>query len=143
MSLTQIAWSLVAVLALAVIARALRLGESRISDAATAREMAQEALVAFEARAAVVSTDGSAALVAGGGAIAVLKRHGAKVAVRRLVSPLQLSEAVEGVTIDTGERMFGRVTLFGVLADEVRKLEGEARVGYGATVVDLARWQRH
>ena len=123
MSWTQILLSLAAILALALVARWLKLGESRISDAATACRMAEDALVAFRARAALVATDGSAALVAGSTGIALLKRHGAQVAVRRLLPPLRLSEAVEGVTIDSGERWFGRVTLFGVLADEVRGLE--------------------
>lgn len=119
----QIGGSLVAILALAWIARWLKLGESRIDSAETACRMAEEALVAFEARAAVVGTDGAAAVVAGSTGIALLKRHGAQVAVRRLIPPLSLREAVEGVTIDSGERWFGSITLFGVLADEVRRLE--------------------
>lgn len=125
MSWTQIAGSLVAILMLAGIARMLKLGESRIVDAATARAFAEEALAGFVARDAVVGTDGRAAVVAGDGSIAVLKRHGARVAVRRLVPPLRLHEAVEGVSVDTGERLFGRVTLFGVIADDVRRLEGD------------------
>lgn len=123
MDWVQIAGSLAAILALAGFARLLKLGESRISDAATARQMAEEMLAGFVAHDAVVSTDGSAALVAGNGAVAVLKRHGAKVAARRLVPPLRLREAVEGVTIETGERMFGPILLFGVIADDVRRLE--------------------
>jgi hypothetical protein len=123
MSWTQILGSLAAILALAWIARRLKLGESRISDAATACRMAEDALVAFTAHRALVATDGSAAVVAGSTGIALIKRHGAQVAVRRLLPPLSLAEAVEGVTIDSGERWFGRVTLFGVLASEVRGLE--------------------
>lgn len=121
--LYQLTGSLAAILALAGIARWLKLGESRIADADTACRMAEEALVAFHARAAMVGTDGAAAVVAGSTGIALLKRHGAQVAVRRLIPPLSLREAVEGVTIDSGERWFGSVTLFGVLADEVRGLE--------------------
>lgn len=119
----QIGGSLIAVLALAGVARLLKLGEARITDAAKAREMAEDMLAGFEARAAIVGTDGNAALVAGNGAIAVLKRHGAKVAARRLLPPLALTTAIEGVTVDTGERLFGRVLLFGVVDADVRGLE--------------------
>ncbi len=126
MTWTQLIGSLVAILALAWIARALKLGESRISDATTAAEFAEEALAGFRAGRAVVGTDGAAALVAGYTGIAVLKRHGARVAVRRLIPPLALRVAVEGVTVDTGERLFGAVVLFGVTEGEVRALEGEA-----------------
>lgn len=124
MTWVQIAGSLAAILVLAGVARMLKLGESRIVDAATARTFAEDALAGFVAHEAVVGTDGRAAVVAGNGTIAILKRHGARVAVRRLVPPLRLYEAVEGVSVDTGERLFGRVTLFGVIADDVRRLEG-------------------
>lgn len=126
MSWAQLGGSLVATLVLAWIARALKLGESRISDAETAAGFAEEALAGFRAGRAIVGTDGAAALVAGDAGIAVLKRHGARVAVRRLVPPLALRVAVEGVTVDTGERLFGAVLLFGVTEGEVRALEGEA-----------------
>lgn len=126
MSWEQIGGSLVAILVLALIARALKLGESRIADADTARRFAEAMLVGFTPRGAtIVSTDGGAALVAGNGAIAVLKRHGAHVAARRLIPPLALRETVEGVIVDTGERMFGPVLLFGVITDEVRALESQ------------------
>jgi hypothetical protein len=123
MTWTQLAISLGGVLALALIARLLRLGESRIGTAAQARRIAEEMLAGFEARAALVSTDGGAALVAGNGAIAVLKRHGAHVAARRLTAPLRMKTTVEAVTIETGERLFGDITLLGVVEDEVRGLE--------------------
>ena len=122
MSWLQLGGSIAAILALAGIARLLRLGESRIADPATARRLAENALAGFVAGEALVGSDGGAAIVAGAGAVAVLKRHGAHVAVRRLIPPLTVGEAVEGASIDTGERMFGRVVLLGVLADEVRKL---------------------
>jgi hypothetical protein len=120
---TQIGGSLLAILMLAGVARMLRLGDARIGDADRAREMAEDMLAGFEARAAIVGTDGNAALVLGNGTIAVLKRHGAKVAARRLLPPLQLFTAVEGVEVATGERLFGRVLLFGVLEADVRALE--------------------
>lgn len=124
----QLGGSLAAILLLAGFARLLKLGESKIADAATARRMAEEALAGFEARNAIVSADGNAALVLGsaasGGTVAVVKRHGAKVAVRRLVPPIAGRRSIEGVTILTGERMFGAVTLFGVTDDQVQQLIG-------------------
>ena len=123
MSWLELSGSVTAVLVLAVLAWALKLGQSKIVDAATACRLAEEMLAGFVARRAIVSQDGGAALVAGNGTIAVLKRHGAQVAARRLVPPLRVREAVEGVTIDTGERMFGPVTLLGVLPDEVERLD--------------------
>jgi hypothetical protein len=53
----------------------------------------------------------------------VLKRHGARVAARRLLAPLSIGPAIEGVTVRTGERLFGDVTLLGVLESDVRGLE--------------------
>ena len=44
----------------------------------------------------------------------------------RLIPPLHLRVSIEGVTVETGERLFGAVTLFGVTEVEVRALEGEA-----------------
>jgi len=126
MTLTQLGGSLVAVLLLAWIARWLKLGESRIADATTAAEFAEASLAGFRAGRAIVATDGSAALVAGNAGVAVLKRHGARVAVRRLIPPLHLRVAVEGVTVETGERLFGAVTLFGVTEGEIRALEADA-----------------
>jgi hypothetical protein len=125
MSWMQLGGSLGAVLVLAWIARLLRLGESRITDDETAAHLAEAMLAGFVARDALVSTDGSAALVLGNGAIAVLKRHGARVAARRMVPPLWRRASPEGVTIETGERMFGPVTLLGVLPEDVARLEAQ------------------
>lgn len=123
MNWLQFVGSLVGVLGLAGIAHLLKLGEARIDDAAKARAFAEDMLDGFVARSAIVGKDGNAALVAGDGAIAILKRHGSKVAARRLLPPLTLRPAPEGVAIDTGERMFGAVTLFGVIEADVRGLE--------------------
>lgn len=121
--IVQLVGSVVAILALAGVARMLKLGQSRIANEDDARRFAEEALVGFEGGRALVSGDGGAALVAGSGAIAVLKRHGAQVAVRRLVPPLRVGEAIEGATVETGERLFGPVVLFGITADQVHGLE--------------------
>jgi len=121
--LIQLGGSIVAILALAGFARLLKLGDSKIVDEDTARRFAEEALAGFVGGRALVSGDHSAALVEGQGTIAVIKRHGAKVAVRRLVPPLRIYEAVEGATVQTGEKLFGPVVMFGVTADEIRALE--------------------
>lgn len=126
MNWTQLGYSLAGVIALALVARWLRLGESRIASVAQARETAEQMLAGFIAHDAVIGTDGGAALVAGNGAIAVLKRHGARIAARRLIAPLQLSQGIEGVRIETGERLFGSVLLFGVTDAEVRAIEASA-----------------
>lgn len=126
MSWLQLGYSLAAVLGLALVARWLRLGESRISSEHQARETAEDMLAGFIAHAALLGTDGGAALVAGNGTIALLKRHGAKIAARRLIAPLRLTQAIEGIRIDTGERLFGSVLLFGVTDAEVRTLEATA-----------------
>lgn len=122
MSYTQLAISIIGVLGLAWVARLLRLGESRISGPEDAARMAEALLAGFEAQRAVVSKDGNAALVAGNGTVAVLKRHGAKVAARRLLPPLKLTDIPEGVRVDTGERLFGQVTLIGIYPDDARAL---------------------
>ncbi len=64
----QLGGSIAAILALAGIARWLRLGESRIGSVAEAREIAEDMLVGFRAHDALVSLDGGAAIVAGNGA---------------------------------------------------------------------------
>lgn len=123
MSWQQIAISIAGVLGLAAVARLMRLGESRIANADNAAERAEALLAGFVARRAIVSHDGNAALVAGNGAIAILKRHGAHVAARRLIPPLRLTEIPEGVRVETGERLFGAVTLIGIYPDDARALE--------------------
>ena len=128
MNWTQLGGSLIAVLVLAWIARLLKLGESRIADAETAKRMAEEALGDFVPRAALVGTNGAAALVLGTDGIALLKRHGAKVAVRRLGRPLWRRPSPEGVTIESGERMFGPVLLYGVLPEDVDRLEAQLTI---------------
>lgn len=123
MSWDVLGYALAGVIGLALVARWLRLAETRIGDTARARETAEQLLAGFVAHAAVVGTDGNAAVVAGNGAFAILKRTGVKVAARRLLAPIVLSQDVEGVRVETGERLLGGVLLFGVTSDEVRALE--------------------
>lgn len=125
MNWVQLGGSVAAVLVLVLISWLLKLGESRIADAETARRMAEDALSGFVARDALVGTNGAAALVLGNDGIALLKRHGAKVAARRLARPLWRRPSPEGVTIESGERMFGPVLLYGVLPEDVDRLEAQ------------------
>jgi hypothetical protein len=125
MNWMQLGGSVAAVFVLVLVSWLLKLGESRIADEATARTMAEDALGGFVARAALVGTNGAAALVLGTDGIALVKRHGAKVAVRRLNRPLWRRPSPEGVTIETGEKMFGPVLLYGVLPEDVDGLEAQ------------------
>lgn len=100
--------SLAAVLILAWLVRALRLGEARIESEAQAREEAEAAFPGFVPERVVLASDGRAALVFGGGAVIALKLHGAHVAARRL-SPAQVRASAEGWLVETGERRFGNL----------------------------------
>lgn len=113
MTLLQFAGSVVAILVLAGLARALGLGGGAIPDVATACAHAEDALSGFEAEAATVGSDGRAAIVHGrDGSVAVLKLHGAQVAARR-VPAAAIRPTPEGLLVDTGERRFGRVLVRG------------------------------
>jgi hypothetical protein len=103
--------SLAGVLALALVAWLLGLGGSVIGDEDMAKRAAEEAQTGFVAEAAFVSTDGKAALVRGSdGTFVLLKTHGAQLAARR-IEALRLATSADGVTIASGERMFGDVRL--------------------------------
>jgi hypothetical protein len=123
MTLTQWAGLFGAVVVIAIVARLLRLSESRLSTTAAARAHAERLLAGFVSGRALVSEDASCALVAGNGTIAVLVRDGPQVRAGRLVPPLRLGEAVEGVAVRTGAGLFGSVTLRGVIVEDIRALE--------------------
>lgn len=118
-----LAGSLAAVLALAGVAWALKLGRDRRIDAPEdAAAAADAALGGFVTVGAVVGADGAAALaVDGGGRVAVCKRHGARIAVREVTwNAVRATPA--GMVVDSGERRFGAVTVAGVNALDVRRL---------------------
>lgn len=107
--------SLIAILVLAGIAWALRLGGDGIADEAQAMAEAEAALSGFVAERAVVARDGRAALVRGAdGSIAVLKLHGARVAARLLPPSARAERTEAGLRVATGDARFGAVTLAGV-----------------------------
>lgn len=118
-----LAASLAAVLALAGVAWALRLGrDKKIDSAEEAAEAANAALAGFRTAGAVVGADGAAALaVDSGGRVAVCKRHGARVAVRE-VAWSAIRATAEGMRVETGEWRFGAVTVTGVNVLDVRRL---------------------
>lgn len=126
MTWAQLGYVLAGLLALALVARWLRLRESRIASEPQARETAERLLAGFVAHDALLGTDGNAALVAGNGAIAVLRRHGARIVARRLIAPLRLTQAIEGVRVETGEQSLGTVLVFGVTDAQVRAMEAAA-----------------
>ena len=112
MNLPLLLGSIAGVLVLAWIAWMLRLGGAAIGGEAEARRIAEESLTGFAAAEAVVSSDGAAALVRGvDGTLVLLKVHGANIAWRRLPPPVKAAASDEGVTVATGERMFGDVRL--------------------------------
>ena len=115
--------SLVAVLGLAAVAWALKLGKiERIVSPEEAAEAADQSLVGFDTVGAVVGADGSGALaVTDDGRVAVIKRHGARIVVREVTWHLVRSTPA-GIVVETGERRFGTVAITGVNALDIRRL---------------------
>lgn len=113
--LIQLGGSLVAILMLAGVAWALKLGGGTIADETQAMRDAEAILSGFDAERAVLASDGKAALVQGrDGSVALLKIHGSQVAGRRLTPPLDTRTGPEGLIVASGERRFGCVLLRGV-----------------------------
>ncbi|ODP36073.1 hypothetical protein [Sphingomonas turrisvirgatae] len=125
------AGSLVAVLMLAGIAWALRLGESgRIADAAQAIRLAEEGLAGFEASDAVVCADGGGAVVFGShGTVALIRPSGARFIVREVRRPQwQASDA--GLRIESGDPIPVLLTLNPADAQGVgQRLDAVADIG--------------
>ncbi|WP_419808925.1 hypothetical protein [Sphingomonas sp.] len=119
----QLGGSLAAILILAAIAWALRLGrDARIASPEEAAAAAEAALAGFAAADVVVGADGAGALAVGeDGRLAAIKRHGARAAVRE-VSWSAVRPIAGGVTIETNERRFGAVMLAGVDVIDLRRL---------------------
>ena len=126
MTSAQIAAVVLAVAGLLAIARARRVAEVQLASPAQARARAEELLAGFEATAALVGGDGRAALVAGIGTVALLRRRGLTLVADRLLPPLDLAAAVEGVAVRTRT---GEVSLLGVVEADVRALEAQALQG--------------
>lgn len=128
----KFAGSLIAILALSGFARWLRLGDDvRIRDAAHARKLAREAVHDFVASDLVLDRAGIGALLKDGvGRQMLLRRHGAMWVGRLLDSSAEARLDRGFLTIGTGEKSFGTVTLHlgdaaQIWAAGLRRLPGE------------------
>lgn len=109
----QFAASLIAILALAWLARRLALGgDTRIHDEAHARELAQEVVCDFDAEDVAVDRAGNAALLRDRtGRLMILRKHGAHFAGRLLEGEIGAQRDDTRLTLPTHDRRFGAVTL--------------------------------
>lgn len=128
-ALLQFVGSLVAILALAGIAKWLGLGgEPRIQDEAHAKKLADEVVSGFDASEIAIGQDGSAALLRDkNGRTMVLRRHGNKFVGRILGADSHLAIAGEALQVSTSEQRFGVVAL--KIANPQAWLENAARAG--------------
>lgn len=111
--MAQFAGSLLAILALAWLARALRLGKPpRLLDDAAARYHANAAVEGFAPVDIARDRDGRSAILRDAhGRFLILKPHGAHFAARLLKPPMTARTQDGALVIQTGERLFGDVTL--------------------------------
>ncbi|MEL7739428.1 hypothetical protein AAG614_13680 [Citromicrobium bathyomarinum] len=111
--LLQLGGSLLAILVLAGIAWALKLGQPRTIDTAErACALAREADTAFDPSEAAVGRDGSAAILAdSAGRIMVLRRHGTHFAARVLEPGTPAHSDGDILTIVPRDRRYGPVVL--------------------------------
>ena len=109
----QLIGSLVAILALAGIAWALKLGRgATIRDRNHAMRLAREADTGFDPVEATVAQNGAGAILADSdGRMMVLRRHGSHFAARVLEQGAQALRDGAILTVATTDRRFGRVTL--------------------------------
>lgn len=114
MNWTLAAGSLAAVLTLAGIAWALKLGGGTIASEEAAIEAAEQALSGFEGASAVVGTDRQAAVVQGrDGSTALLKVKGARIVARHSLGLARGIHTDGDVHIDSGDPGFGTLILRG------------------------------
>jgi hypothetical protein len=113
MQALQLGGSLVAILLLAWLARRLQLGgDVRIRDEAHARQLAKEALHGFDATDIAIDRAGIGALLKdANGRQMILRRHGAHFVGRLLDAAIEARLDQGFLTIATGERSFGSITL--------------------------------
>jgi hypothetical protein len=110
MNWALLAGSLVAVLLLAWVAKAMGLGGDVRLDRATALDIAQGE--GFQPVDVVLDRAGMAAIVRDvGGRHMLIRRHGVNFVTRMLRQPLDARLDQKFLTIGTGEPMFGRITL--------------------------------
>ena len=111
--LLQFGGSLVAILALFFVARALKLGgKPKLGDDAQVQACAREVLDGFDVQRIAIARSGDAALAQDdAGRIMVLKRHGNRFAGRILSPAAKVREEVDALIVDTGEVRFGEIRL--------------------------------
>lgn len=111
--LIRLAISLLAILALAGLARWMGLGgDLRIRDEAQARRLAGEAVFGFEPVAIALDRAGIGALLRdANGRQMLLRRHGAAWVGRILDARTEARLDRDFLTIGTGEKTFGSITL--------------------------------
>lgn len=109
----QLAGSLVAILLVAWLARLLGLGgDMRLRSLEQARTIARLAVPGFEADEIVLDRAGIGALLRDArGRVLLIKRHGSHFAARLLESHEGTRLDRNFLTVSTGERLFGSVTL--------------------------------
>lgn len=129
----QLAGSLVAILLVFLLTRWLGLGgDVRIRDEDTARRLADEAVCGFDPVDVALDRAGIGALLRDGqGRVLLLRRHGAHFAARLVDDPAGVRLDRNFLTIATGDRWFGKVTLdlgpaAQVWASSFRRLGGAA-----------------
>ena len=123
----QPAVSLLAILALAWLARWLGLGaDVRIRSEAHARELASQAICDFDAAELALDRAGIGALLRDcRGRVMLIKRHGAHFAARLLDCHTDARLDRNFLTIGSGEKAFGQVTLD--LGDKAQVWAGSLR----------------
>jgi hypothetical protein len=111
--LVQLGASLLAILALALFARWLGLGgDVRIRDDAHATQLAQEAVPGFEPVSLALDKAGIGAILKdNAGRQMLLRRHGAHFVGRMLGNTVEARLDRNFLTLGTGEKFFGQVTL--------------------------------
>jgi len=123
----QFGGSLAAILLLAWLSRRLGLGgDIRLRDPEVARRLAGEALCGFEAQDVALDRAGIGALLRdSAGRVMLLRRHGVHWAARLLDSHAGVRLDRTFMTIATGDRAFGAITLD--LGDQAQAWAGGLR----------------
>lgn len=122
--------SLIAILALAGLARILRLGgDARIADDDEARRLANEVSDGFVAEQIALDPSGCAALLKDNeGRIMLIKRHGNQFAGRILTKRASANVATSTIYVDSGETQFGGASIAhdeaAPWADAINRLDG-------------------
>ncbi|WP_232725609.1 hypothetical protein [Qipengyuania seohaensis] len=112
-ALLQFLGSLVAILALAGLAFALRLGPPpRLQNEQAARTAADEAVSGFQPVAIALDRDGAGALMRDTeGRILLLRQHGSHFAGRLLTNAAVVTRDGDALLIDTAEKRYGAARL--------------------------------